>query len=230
MISESSKTKYTCKACHKVFVRENAYMVHNCKQMKREAELKTQLGQTAWDYYQTWMKCKKRIPPSATAFMSSNYFRTFMNFAKFVKQIKLPGPDKFIKLMVHKDYPPSMWTMDEIYTQYIDFLDSTIDPTNVVLQSIDTLLKYADNLNDVSEVFDRINPNELLQLIRVRQLSPWLLLYSKKFGHMWKTRLNNEQQSIMESLIHIDNWGDKLQKIQPSKRDEIKRFVTELGI
>jgi hypothetical protein len=206
-------------------------MAHECKQMKREAELKTPEGQSAFNYYQTWMRLKRRHSFSSTSFLASNYFRTFINFVKFTKQVKLPLPDTFIKLMVQRDFPPTMWTNDEVYSQYIGFLDSNIDPMNQVAMSISTLLDYADKQEiDISDIFEAINPNELIQMIRIRRLSPWLVLFSQKFKQMWVNRLSDEQQSIMESLIRPEYWGDRLDQQTVITKDQIKKCVSELGI
>lgn len=225
----SITTQYVCKYCHRNFVREHAYMDHECKQMKREAELKSPIGQAAWHYYQLWMRHKKRMPPPAAAFMTSKYFRTFINFAQFVKKVQLPLPDKFIWLMSKRDYPPTMWLNDEVYTQYLDFVDAKMPPIDQAKTSISTILDYADSHNiDVSDIFENINPNELIHLIRLRKLSPWLLLVSKKFAKMYMS-LNEEQQAILETLIKPDIWAEKKEK---HKHDVnmIKLYVGELGI
>lgn len=225
----SITTKYVCKYCHRNFVREHAYMDHECKQMKRENEIKSPNGQAAWHYYQTWMKHKKRMPPPASAFMTSKYFRTFINFAQFVKKVQLPLPDKFIWLMVKRDYPPTMWLNDEVYSQYLDFVDAKMPPIEQAKTSISTILDYADSHDiDVSAVFERINPNELIHLVRLRKLSPWLLLVSKKFAKMY-VNLNEEQQTILETLIKPDVWAEKKEK-HKQDIDMIKVYVGELGI
>jgi hypothetical protein len=229
MTYQISKITYTCKWCHKIYLRENAYMAHECKQMKREAELKTPIGQSAFDYYQTWMRVKKRHSFSPTSFLASNYFRTFIKFVEFTKQVKLPLPDTFIKLMVQRDFPPTMWTNDEVYSQYISFLDSNIDPIDQVALSIETLFKYADKQDiDISNVFEAINPNELIQMIRIRQVSPWLLLASKKFANFF-ANMNQEQQSITESLINPDVWAKKSLENQTQMK-AIKIYTDEIGI
>lgn len=231
MSNQQSKTTFVCRFCHKVYVKEAAFMAHECKQMKREAELKTPNGQTAWQYYQLWMRYKNRIPPSSAAFLTSNYFRTFINFVVFTKKVKLPQPEKFIKWMVHRDFQPTLWTNDEVYSQYLDFVDSSFDPLDQVTLSIGTLLKYADGKEiDVSDIFEAINPNELLQMIRVRSVSPWLLLFSRKFSNMLKTRMNNEQQNILETLIRPEYWGDKISQNPITIKDKIKSVVSEIGI
>jgi len=224
------KPKYVCDKCHKVYVREKAYMSHECKQMKRELELKSPQGQTAWNYYQLWMRQKNRIPPSASAFLTSNYYRTFINFVQFSIKVKLPMPEKFIWFMVKRDFPPTMWINDEVYVQYINFIDNDVDPIVQVTLSMNTILKYADNQHiDVSDIFTVMPANELLYLIRVRQISPWLLLLSKKFKQM-VSDLSHEQQAILETLIRPEYWGDKLLDTPTQIRDKIKECVAALEI
>lgn len=224
------KPQYVCDKCHKVYVREKSYMNHECKQMKRETEIKTPTGQAAWGYYQLWMRYKKRIPPSASAFITSNYYRTFINFVEFSIKVKLPFPEKFIWYMVNKDYPPTMWINDEVYVQYINFIDNELDPLVQVTTSMQTLLSYADSKQiDVSEVFTVIPTNELLYLIRLRKLSPWILLLSKKFKVLVSS-LTLEQQMILETLIRPEYWGDKIINTPSSVKDKIKECVAALEI
>lgn len=221
--------KYICKWCHKSFVRESAYINHECLQMKRDKELSTLDGQSAWQYYNNWMIKKKRMPPAPGSFVASNLFRTFINFAKFVKKVQLPVPNTFIVWATKKDYPPAMWIMDDVYTQYIDFIDNDVSPIDQVKSSITTLFNCADNYGvDTSDVFNCIDPNELIHLIRIRKLSPWLLLSSRKFGMMF-SNLNTEQQSILETMIKPDEWAEK-RSAYSSELDTIKNYVRELGI
>lgn len=220
---------YVCRSCHKNFVRERAYMDHECTRMKKEKELKSVNGQTAWYYYQKWMMEKKRMPPSAEAFMDSKLFRTFMNFTAFVKKTNLPLPNKFIWFMVKKEYPPTMWMTDEVYSQYLSFIDLKMPPVEQAKSSINTILDYADALDiDPSEVFNNLNPNELIHLVRIRKLSPWLLIFSGQFKKLFAS-FNEEQQSILETLIKPETWDDKMSK-NKVEIETIKKYVMELGI
>lgn len=223
------KVTFTCKFCHKIYIREQAYMNHECKRMKRFKELKTPIGQTAWHYYQNWMREQNRMPPSADAFMESKLFRTFVNFTIFSQKVSLPLPNKFIWLMKVKNYPPTMWMMDEVYAQYLTFIDTKMPPVDQAKTSITTILDYADLHNiDPSDVFTTINPNELIHLVRTRKLSPWLLLVSKRFTKFYNT-INEEQQLILETLIQPDIWTEKF-AAHLSDVNIIKAYVGELGI
>ena len=229
----SDTPQFICNKCHRVYVREHAFMNHKCKQMKHEDEFKTIVGQSAWIYYQMWMKCKRRPIDldNPSIFLSSSFFTTFIKFTKFIQKTKLPVPDKFIWLMVKKDIPPKMWTRDDVYSMYMDFIDSAMDPLVQIQTSINTLFDKSDIHNvDVSNVFEKIPPNELLHLIRLRQLSPWLLLFSKSFGVVIKNKMSSEQRIILETLIRPEYWGEKIGKLSPDTKEKIKQCVSELGI
>jgi hypothetical protein len=198
--------------------------------MKKEAELKSPDGQAAWHYYQLWMRQLKRMPPPAESFLTSKYFRTFINFTKFTKSVSLPQPDKFIWLMVEKKYQPTLWMSDEVYVNYLEYLDRKLDPMEQAKISIDTLLALADRHDvDVSTVFDILQPGDVIQLLRVRKLSPWLLLFSKKFKVFFATKTNSEQQIIMEALIQPSYWENKMAQY-PEEVKNIKTYIGALNI
>lgn len=224
------QARFTCKACHKVFVLEDRYLQHECKQMKREAELKSPEGQTAWYYYQLWMRAQKRMPPPAQSFLTSKYFRTFISFVQFSKKVELPHVDKFIWLMVTKGFTPVMWTSDEVYTIYLEFCDRKIPPLEQATKTVETLLKYtAVNDMELHEVFDKINIQQIIHLLHVRKISPWLLLFSKSFKNAFVNRATNEQRIILESMIRPSYWPDKFAQY-PAEVAKIKLMVAEMGI
>lgn len=230
MTHSAIQQRFTCRYCHRPFVREDRYLVHKCQQMKRLEELQTPEGQAGWQYYQMWMRAQKRMAPPAKSFLASKYYRTFINFAKHVKTVGLPKPEKFIWLMKEKELQPTIWTNDEVYSMYIEFLDRQSLPLEQAKLSVETLLNIADKkCIDVCDVFDNLTPNEVLQLIRRRQLSPWLLLFSKKFKQLFKEKASTEQRIILETMIRGDYWAEKLAS-HPKEQLAIKQLVTELNV
>lgn len=228
--SPSMQAKFTCRHCHRVFVLENRYLQHKCKQMKRLEELQSPLGQTAWSYYQKWLKAMKRLPPQPNSFLTSKFFRTFVNFSKFAKAVDLPTIDRFVWLMVEKDYPPTIWTNDEVYTLYLEFLDHKTTPMEQVKLSIETLLNWCDKRElDISEAFEKMYPTDVIHLVRTRRLSPWLLLFSSSFKKMFKERISPEQTIILETLIRPDFWYAKFAE-HPEIVVKIKEYIKELNL
>lgn len=224
------QARFVCKYCHRTFVNEDRYLQHECKQMKREAEFKSPVGQAAWHYYQLWMRALNRMPPPGASFVTSKYFRTFINFTNFVRRVDLPNSDRFIKFMVEKQFSPTMWMSDDVYSMYIEYLDRKMSPIDQAKLSIDTLLNIADIRDvDVSGLFDVLDPSEVMHLIRVRKLSPWLLLHSNKFKQFFIHKTNPEQKTIMENLIRPSYWASKFEQY-PEAKVQIKKCVEALEI
>lgn len=228
--SHHTSSNYVCNHCKMSFVREDKYLAHKCKQMKRAEEFQSPDGQAAWNYYQQWMKRQRKAVHQPTSFLNSRYFRTFLNFASFVKRVDLPMVDKFIWLMIEKKYPPTLWTSDEIYTIFLEFLDFKTTPMEQFAVSLQTVMKYADKLDiDITRVFDTIAPNEVIHLIRKRRLSPWFLLFSKSFKKMFKMRMSQEEMIIMENLIRPEFWVEQFEN-HPREVEKIKSSLQEIDL
>jgi len=221
---------YQCKFCHSKFVREERYLKHRCKQMDRAEEIQTQVGQAAWLYYQKWMKAYRRMVPAIESFMSSKYYQSFIRFTKHAQKLHLPDIDTFILLMKEKDISPTIWTNDQVYAIYLEYLDRRAAPSQQAQITINTLFKIADAAEcDVGEVFAVMEPNEIIELLRERRLSPWLILFSGKFKHMLVHSTTQEQRIIMETIIRPKYWLEKFKK-HTTDVDLMKKYVEELGL
>lgn len=198
--------------------------------MKRDAELRSPIGQTALYYYQLWMRNMKRMPPPAGSFASSRYFRTFVNFVKWTHKVHLPKVDKFIWLMVQKDFSPIMWMNHEVYAIFLEYLDREASGIDSATLSIQTLMAYCDrNEIPLDEVFKHIPIEEIISLLQLRKLSPWLLLHSRTFKQAFVHRAGPEQRVVLESLIRPEYWPDKMAQY-PGDVAKIKTWVAEMGI
>jgi len=221
---------FQCKYCHSKFVHEERYLKHRCKHMVRAEEIQTQTGQAAWLYYQKWMKAYRRMVPPIESFMVSKYYQSFIRFTKQAQRLHLPDIDAFILLMKEKDISPTMWTNDQVYSIYLEYLDRRAAPSNQAKITINTLFKIADAAEcDVGEVFDVLEPNEVIELLRERRLSPWLLLFSGKFKQLLINKTTTEQRIIMETIIRPKYWTEKFKK-HTSDVELMKKYVEELGL
>ena len=221
---------FSCKYCNAKFVTEERYLRHRCKQMERDEEMKTPIGQAAWAFYQAWMKAYRRMVPGIDSFTKSKYYRSFVRFAEQVKRLNIPDPESFIALMKDKDINPTIWTNDQVYAMYLEYLDRRATPLSQAKITINTLFDVAEAAEcEVNEVFNVLQPNEVIMLLRERQLSPWILLFSAKFKDMLINRVSDEQRIIMESIIRPQYWGMKFKKC-PNDVETMRKYVKELGI
>ena len=221
---------FECLFCHSKFVTEPRYLRHHCKQMKRAEESKSVEGQAAYSYYSKWMKAYQRMVPNHESFLSSKYYMSFMRFTTHAKKTRMPDTDVFIKLMKEKDISPTIWTNDQVYSLYLEYLDRRATPSQQAKITIKTLFNISDSVNcEVSDVFSFLEANELIELLRTRQVSPWLLLLSSKFREFLVNKTTPEQRIIMESIIRPQYWKAKFEKY-PNDVALIKKYIEELNV
>lgn len=226
----SDKT-YECQYCFASFKRESSFMRHTCKQMERTLELRSPSGQAAYALYCMWMKEQKRKAPPIETFADSMYYTPFIKFAKFVKDMGIARPNSYIMLMAQKQISPSLWTRNESYRFFIEWNDKLSTPAYQAEVTVDTLYKLADSHGiGVHDVFARVHPRELIQMIRERRLSMWLLLHSSVF----KQRLQEfdpEDKKELGRLVDFEYWADVLHdKSNVDTRTFMREIACELGI
>lgn len=229
-MAKAQTPQFECSYCNQQFVLESRFLKHYCREMQRADEFKTPIGQAAWSFYKQWMKAHKRTVHKSESFLNSKYYKAFVDFARFVKRVGLPRPETFIWLMKERKISPTLWTNDEVYSMYLEFLDRKSSPLTQASITIDTLFKIADTIDiNVDQIFDILTANEILQFIRKRQMSPWFLLHSKKFREFIKNKITKEEQTIFESMVRPSYWKEKFRKY-PEDVEKIRRYVKELNL
>jgi hypothetical protein len=200
-----------CSFCGAEFKTDTGYSLHKCEKMQRREDIKTPTGQTAYGLYSTWFTVKKKNAPSIESFMNSRYFKSFFKFAEFVKRLKITETELYIRMMNDKDILPVHWTSDDMYSHYIEYLDRKLSPKRQAGITIRTMEKIVDAAEcDIREVFDVLTGADLIQLIRERKLSPWVLLRSRKFMVKFEL-LSSEEQHILEGLVRFPYWKQKFE-------------------
>lgn len=198
--------------------------------MLRKEEFQTPLGQAGWLYYQTWMKTNHKMIPPVKSFLHSKYYGAFMRFAKFVKDVRIPDPDLYIRLMNQLDAQPALWTSDLMYVAFIEHMDKKIPAVKNAKITIETLFTLAEDMGcEVNALFDKLDPNDVIQLLRQRKMSPWLLLRSKKFMKFYATKFSQDQRIVTETIIRPKVWAEKL-KNKPEDVMAIDKFVEALDL
>lgn len=231
MVRPYKQARYQCRYCKRPFVFESRMQAHKCTRMKREEELKTRTGQRAWAYYREWMHCSNRRVINIESFLESRYYPSFMRFAKYIKDLHISHPNDFIKLMVDKDYMPSMWTSSEIYSIYLEGYDRRVSPQDQVADSINSIDNACEDKGvETKDFFNTITPSELINLLRKKKISPWLLLRSNKFIEMHNKRFSQEQKLIMRTFMHVPVWKKRFKDNQPFVHKVVDKLIVDMGL
>jgi len=231
-----SKYNWRCEYCNTGFVQESRYHKHRCKDMERHELMLTPVGQSAWALYSKWLTIKKLKVPPVESFLKSQFFNAFVRFAEFIKQVEMTDYERCMNYMVIKDIPPSMWTSEMIMNDYKRFASMTVNVRENVTNSVLFLFKVCDALSEntgsevgIDEIFDYLTPEDVIDMLRNRQVSPWLLMHSKKFQQFLTTKTTIEQRMIMTTLINPNLIKSK-RKTNPKIVEFIKDIVREANL
>lgn len=224
-----NKTKFQCHHCGKKFLQERAWMNHKCGDMKKAEILKTVEGQAAYIHYAYWLRKKGRKAPPIETFLHSTYFRSFLNFVEFTKQVSLPNTEKYIDIMCEKDIAPLLWPRSECYSMYLQWYDNRSSPMQQVEDSVNTILNLAEKSGiSPSELFDVLHIRDIIQLIQERKLSPWFLLCSKKFKQKLSAAGEDDNKQLLR-LIGINYWALKLEENDATVQ-QIKEITSAMDL
>ena len=81
----------------------------------------------------------------------------------------------------------------------------------------------------MSDVFEYLDPNDVILMLHRRQISPWILLHSKKFREFLINKTTDQEKIILESIIRPDYWAGKKKQF-PEVVAQMKKYVHELDL
>lgn len=222
--------KHSCEYCGKRFKHEKNLKKHVCEKMKRTKMLQTKKGKAAFMAYQEWMRLKRHLPPSKNTFMESRYYKAFIRFINFSRQVSLPDTVGYIKLMVSLTMEPSMWSSLDAYQKYLIKFNKLYSPIEQASMTVDTFIQLSKILDcDMGEVFKYLDGDDVMKMIQAKKLSPWILLFSTKFLLFLSKNTTSEQNILIQNMIKPKKWKQIFQN-NPKTVKKMKKIVRELGI
>lgn len=229
IIQTQKSGHWLCHYCTKRFTNEMVFERHACKEKARAQELASPMGQAAYQHYLTWMKVRKFKSQSIDAFAASRYYKQFLKFATMVASAGISKPERYIELMVDGGITPDLWTREQCYTMYLDYMDTREKPLDQVVSSIQILMDLADKEQvEYSKIVLHLGPQRLLSLISQRKISPWFLFHSASAQELIRN-LTAEEKKAYDKIIKFSAWAERLQQ-HAAIREEIKTIVKEVGM
>jgi len=220
---------WLCHYCTKRFANEMVFERHNCKEKTRAKELASPMGQAAYQHYLTWMRVRKFKTQTVEAFANSRYYKQFLKFAQMVASAGISKPDRYIELMVEGGITPDLWTREQCYTMYLDYMDTREKPIDQVVGSIQVLMYLADKESiPYLKIISHLGPQRMLSLITQRKISPWFLFHSNSAQDLMRS-LNDEEKKAYDKIIKFAAWAERLQQ-HAGIREEMKLIVRECGL
>lgn len=217
---------FECQYCEAKFQTENGLAQHSCRSMARIKELEnSNTGTQAFLLYKLWFTKRKLREPSIKSFVSSRYYNSFLKFIDFSRKVGIPDTGIYLDIMCSDNILPQHWYNQDIYNLFKSKFDSLVPPETQLRISFITIERVSKIFDcKLGDIFNYIDPIDLIKLIDSKNISPWLLLFSKKFKIYTSTIKNPEHITLLDNAIKINSWEVIIR--QNSKSIEnIKKYI-----
>lgn len=202
-VSQKVAPVWKCEYCSRTYKFEKVFMKHVCDKKRKIDEIRSPVGQSAYQYYAGWMRENGRSVPPIETFIHSSMYNTFIRFAKHIHHVNMPAPENFIRLMVAQNVAPTLWCRDNVYAMYMKSFDKAMPPEEQFMQSVEFLLEYSSRREvDVRDAFADMGVEKFLGHVQKRKLSPWFLAASSVFK-TWVKTLEAIDSAHVEASVQV---------------------------
>lgn len=149
---------------------------------------------------------RRRGCKNPDTFIASVNYPYFIKLIRFARDVKMPDIELYLKVMIKNDVKPGGWTHDRSYRLFLQKMDSVDEAIHSISVSAKELQDLAEKLDiGTEELFRLMTISEILQMVRQRRLSPWLLMQSKAFKNKLISADAN-MQDVSAKLIDPTYW------------------------
>lgn len=226
----NNSDEHRCEFCDRVFRAERTLLAHSCEQKKRHQERTDPVGQLAFmsynRFYQLTQGGKER---NWEQFAKSPYYKAFIKFARYMRQVDAVNPLLFIDWVIKKQVKLDHWARDTTYTKYLVEYIKNEGADTAVERSFTTMQRWADEqASSFEHYLLYANTNRIVNDLNNGRISPWLL-WATKSGREFLGKLNEEQIDILAPVIDPDHWQKRLRD-WPVDLETVKYACQAAGI
>lgn len=149
---------------------------------------------------------RRRQTRTMDDFIRTANYPHFIRLIKFSKDVNLPDVEYYLKLMLSAKRSPTTWTSDRSYRVFLEKMNASTSAFRSIDISAKELQSLARKLSmSVSGLVDAMTIGDMLQMVRQRRLSPWLILQSSAFSLMIAQADEGMQQTATK-IIDPTYW------------------------
>lgn len=225
------ESNFKCDFCGKTFAKEKTLFVHICEQKRRHLSKSEKHVQAGLLTYQRFYEITQKNSAKKTFddFAQSPYYTAFVKFGSFLVNTSPIYPERFIDYVIRSGVKLDHWCRDSLYDEYISELIKIEPADGAIQRTIKTMMDWSEkNASPWEHYFAYVNLNRATHDIREGLISPWILLNSKEGKNMLK-RMNDEQLSIVSTIIDPNFWLRRFQTL-PADQELVKDVIKEAKI
>jgi hypothetical protein len=220
-----------CEYCFKRLGSQKSLATHwcTCTARKRLLLRDSPQAKLAYAIYLQWRRMCRWSEPSFEQFLDCRDFTAYVNFAEFIDRVGIAHPEIYLHQMFKANkMPPRSWRSNECYRRYrvaVDF----VEPWTAVQRSIEILQDKSQELGiELGQVADSLGPQGIIQLVRTKQLSPWVAFNSASLRNAMD-KFDSLHMKALEQALDITVWKARFDA-KVDLRKEIQRVTREIGL
>ena len=222
---------YKCQFCGKGFKRQVWYNKHTCEKRKRFEERFNVSTIKAHKLFTHWQRrsgfSRQGKGKTMDEFLKSPYFLSFKALAEFGVENKISSTFKYLDWLIELRLPDRQWCEMKTLKSYFDHERVA---ENAEVQTKETLthmrLWANEQQKPLKEFFRIITPSRVVSMVRMNQLSPWVLLGYEASLNQLINRLDETVLQILNEHINIDYWIEKIDR-DHSSVEKMKSLLNE---
>lgn len=194
---------------------------------RRIREKNNQEVVAAWEAQKTYSKLMhRRSSKDVDSFIKTPTYPHFIKLIRFAKEVNLPDLSLYLKIMITSKRPATTWCHDKSYRIFLQQMNSSVSAIKSIEISARELQNLADKLDlPVRKMIELMQVTEILQLVRQRRLSPWLIFHSKTLKQKF-AELDAGMQKTASGVMDPTYWTIVMQ--QNGKAVILAKKVNEL--
>lgn len=158
----------------------------------------------AQKYYNRMMH--RRGSTDIDKFVKTATYTHFVKLIRFSKEVHLPDLELYIKLMVDSKRSPNTWCTDRSYRVFLQKMNTSTNATDAIRLSAKELQDFSEKAElPVKEIVSLMAMPDVLQMIRQRRISPWIILNSRLFAQKI-SESDASQRDALSKIVDPDYW------------------------
>lgn len=221
---------YQCNFCNKLFAREKTLFSHSCikrtRYLNRDKRDATIGFNTFVEYYKKVMYRERTYMD----FINSNLYNDFVKFGKFIIDVNVIEPEKYLNFLIKEQYQLMYWATNEVYLKYLKSYTLNENPIQALKRNLLVMEQWA-NENDKhwTNFFKEIDIDLAISWIRIGKISPWVLYLSTTAAENLFSRMTKDQLNIIinNNMTNPSVWRNKILKNKSDAefiRDSLNKF------
>jgi len=228
-----SPKKYSCKYCHRSFVKETTLLAHMCESKRRweqQYDKNVQLGQQAYLIFFKDTQPNSGRKLTYADFVKSNYYNAFVKFGRFLIDYKVINTKRYIEYVIKSKFKLDYWCKEQYYLDWLSGYLKTEHWEDALSRSLTTMDDWSDSAGEnvlSKSYFFANSKNKICQDIINGRISCWVV-FNTETGKEFLSKLNQEQLELVYEYIDPDYWRQYFIKYNKESKI-VKETLKEVG-